>query len=146
MKVILLKDVKGTGKKGEIKEVSDGYYNNFLKKQNLAKIANNESISENLIKKQAQNFHKAKEVEQAQELAKRLQGITLEFELKSGSRGQVFGAITSKEVTDKLILLGYQIEKKMVDFQSVKTSGNYTANIKLYPNISAKILIVVKTI
>ena len=146
MKVVLLKDVKGTGKKGDIKEVSDGYYNNFLKKQNLAKIATNESISENKIQKEAQDFHKAKEIERAKELASKLEGISLSFSLKSGTQGQVFGAVTSKEVAQKLKEKGFDIDKKMIDFKGAKVSGQYVATIKIYPKISAKIKIDIETI
>ena len=70
MKVVLLKDVKGTGKKGEIKEVADGFATNFLFKNNMAKRADNNAINENNMQKSAQNFHKQEEIKEAKELAK----------------------------------------------------------------------------
>ena len=77
MKVVLLKDVKGTGKKGEIKEVSDGFAKNFLFKNGSAKIADNSAISENKIKGDAAKFHKQQEILAAKELAKRIEGKTV---------------------------------------------------------------------
>lgn len=82
MKVVLLKDVKGAGKKGEIKEVADGYAKNFLLRQGLAKEANKSTLSENKIKKDAESYHKAVEKEEATILAKQIEGKQVVLKIK----------------------------------------------------------------
>lgn len=139
MKVVLLKDVKGTGKKGEIKEVADGFANNFLFKQKLAKLADNTAISENKIQKSAQAFHKQEEIKAAKELAKKIEGKDINIKIKCGANGKMFGSITSKEIAEELEKLGVSIDKKKIDLKEpIKLSGSYKLTAKIYPDITAK--------
>ena len=145
MKVVLLKDVKGTGKKGEIKEVSDGFAKNFLFKNGSAKIADNSAISENKIKGDAAKFHKQQEILAAKELAKRIEGKTVYFKIKGGSNGKTFGSVTSKEISDELAKIGINLDKKKIELKdAIKNSGSFIAVAKVYPEITAKFNVVVE--
>ena len=98
MKVVLLKDVRGTGKKGEIKEVADGFAKNFLFKNNLARLADRSALNENQNQSEAAKFHKAQEVAAAKELAKKIEGKTVTLKIKCGNNGKTFGSITTKSL------------------------------------------------
>ena len=138
MQVILQSDVKGTGKKGQIVNVSDGYARNFLFKRNLAKVCNNESLSENSQQKEAQAFHKSVEIAQAKELANKLKDVKITLKTKCGENGKIFGSITSKEIADSLLIQGINIDKKKIVLPApIKNSGNYIITAKIYPEISA---------
>ena len=122
MQVILQCDVKGTGKKGQIVNVSDGYARNFLLKRNLAKVCNNESLSAN---------------NQQKELANKLKGVKVTLTTKCGENGKIFGSITSKEISEKLISQGLNIDKKKIVLPApIKNSGSYTITAKIYPEVS----------
>ena len=137
MQVILQCDVKGTGKKGQIVNVSDGYARNFLLKRNLAKVCNNESLSANNQQKEAQAFHKAVELAEAKELANKLKGVKVTLTTKCGENGKIFGSITSKEISEKLISQGLNIDKKKIVLPApIKNSGSYTITAKIYPEVS----------
>ena len=138
MKVILLKDVKGTGKKGEIKEVADGYGRNFLLKNGLASLATNAAVSENKIQKQASDYHEEQKRLAALELAKKLEGQTITVKVKCGENGKTFGAVTSKEISEQLTKLGLDVPKQKLELkETIKTVGEYKVTAKLYPAISA---------
>lgn len=142
MKVVLLKDVRGTGKKGEIKEVADGYAKNFLFKNNLAKLADRSALNENQNQNEAAKFHKAQEIAAAKELAKKIDGKIVNLKIKCGSNGKTFGSITSKEISDELAKLSIQIDKKKIDLKEpIKMTGNYSVVAKVYPEISAKFVV-----
>lgn len=137
MQVILLKDVKGTGKKGEIVKVSDGFGNNFLLKNGYAKPCNNENLSEFNQKQEANNFHKAVELQEAQTLAAKLKDYKIVLTTKCGENGKIFGSITSKEIADKLQECGFEVDKKKIVLSSpIKNSGLYSITAKLYPSVS----------
>ena len=139
MKVVLLTDVKGTGKKGEIKNVADGYATNYLFKNKMAKIADSGAISENNIKKSATAFHKQEEIKEAKELAKRIEGKSVTLKIKCGSNGKMFGSITSKEIAEKLEDEGNVLDKKKIDLKEpIKATGIYHLTAKVYPDITAK--------
>lgn len=145
MKVVLLKDVKGTGKKGEIKEVSDGFAKNFLLKNGSARIADNSAMNENKIQKDAQAFHKQQEILSAKELAKKIEGKKVSVKIKCGSNGKTFGSITSKEISDGLEKLGILLDKKKIDLKEpIKNTGLYHVVAKVYPEISASFDVVVE--
>ena len=140
MKVDLLKDVKGTGKKGEIKEVSDGYAKNFLLKNGAAKIADNSAMNENKNNQSAQAFHKATEIAEAKELAKKLEGQSVTLSIKCGENGKTFGSVSNKEVADALEKQGFKIDKKKIEIKEpIKAIGSYQVTIRIYPEITAKI-------
>ncbi len=139
MKVLLLTDVRGTGRKGEIKEVADGYANNFLIKTGKARKADNEAISENKNKKEANDYHKEMEKQAAQELAKKLANKTVTLKIKCGEKGKTFGSVSSKEVADALAQEGYDIDKRKIELTPQKNVGVVIVNIKLHPEVSVKI-------
>lgn len=145
MKVVLLKDVKGTGKKGEIKEVADGFAKNFLFKNNFAKLADKSAISENKIQGEATKYHKQQEVLAAQELAKKIEGKVVSLTIKCGENGKTFGSVTSKEISEALEKLNIKLDKKKIDLKEpIKNTGLYNVVAKVYPEISAKFQVEVK--
>ena len=142
MKVVLLKDVKGTGKKGEIKEVSDGFAKNFLLKNGSAKIADNSALSENKIKQSATAYHKEMEKQAAKDLAGKLNGKTFVLKIKCGENGKTFGSVSSKEIGDALEKSGYIVDRRKIEVKEpIKCVGEYDITIKIYPEITAKISI-----
>ena len=147
MKVVLLKDVKGTGKKGEVKEVADGFAKNFLLKNNFAKVANNSALNENKIQKDAEKFHKAQEISAAKELAKKINGQTIKLSIKCGSSGKTFGSVTSKEISEELLKKNIDIDKKKIDLKEpIKAVGTYEVVARIYPEISAKFFVEINSI
>ena len=144
MKVVLLKDVKGSGKKGEIVNVSDGYARNFLLKQGLAKEANASAINENKQQKEASAYHKSVEIANAKELANVLKTKTVNLKVKCGENGKIFGSITSQEISSALEKQGITLDKKKIVLQNpIKTVGSYSITAKIYPEIQATFKVVV---
>ena len=146
MKVILKADVKGTGKKGDIVEVSDGYGKNFLVKKGLAEIATASGINEVNQKKAAAEFHKAEEIKAMKELASKLNGQTVAVKIKVGENGKLFGSVTSQNVAQALSEKGFDIDKKKIRMDSVKALGVVETEIRLMENISAKIKVSVEAL
>lgn len=145
MKVILKADVKGTGKKGDIIEVSEGYAKNFLLKKKLAEIATESGINEINQRKAAEAFHKSEEIKAMQKLAGELNGKTVNLSIKTGENGKVFGSITSAQVASALAEMGFDIDKKKIQIDgNIKAVGLYEAKIKLMENIESKITISVE--
>lgn len=139
MKVILTKDVKGSGKKGDVIEVNDGYANNFLIKKGFAIKATNEALNVNAGQKAAEQHRIDLERQANQELANKLKKVTVILKLKCGENGKIFGSITPKEIADQLTKEGLNVEKKqLVMDNSIKQPGIYTITAKLYKDISAK--------
>ena len=139
MKVILKADVKGSGKKGDIVEVSDGYGKNFLLKKGLAELATASGINEVNQKKAADAFHKAEEIKAMKALAASLNGVTVDVGIKVGENGKVFGSITSANVSSALSEKGFKIEKKCIKMDSFKTTGVFDVEIRLMENVTTKI-------
>ncbi|ENK1245109.1 50S ribosomal protein L9 [Clostridium tepidum] len=140
MKVILLKDVKSLGKKGDLVNASDGYARNYLIPKKLAEQAteNNLHILNN--KKEAERRQKLKELEEAQKLAKSLMGKEIKFKVKIGENGRLFGSITSKDISEKLKeQYKIDIDKKKIVADTIRQTGIYEAEIKIYPEVSAKV-------
>lgn len=139
MKVILLKDIKGTGKKGELKEVSDGYANNFLIKQGLAKKVDATSLNEKRTQTEAQDYHNEQARLAALEIKKQIDGKTINLEIKCGENGKTFGSITAKEIAEALEKNGIKIDKKKIELkEAIKQIGTYKITAKIYPNISSE--------
>ena len=136
MEVILLQDVKGTGKKGQIVKVADGYGRNFLIKQKLAQIANNTNKN---IQKQADNakaFHKEEERKAFRAEAEKLKGKNITISAKVGENGKLFGSITSQEIADTIKQqFSIEIEKKKIIIPSIKTIGAYDVKIRFAEGI-----------
>ncbi|MFI3167338.1 MAG: 50S ribosomal protein L9 [Bacillota bacterium] len=142
MKVILLKDVKGVGVQGEVKEVAVGYGQNFLIKKGLAKLATAEGIHTAKAQKDAAAHRKQVEIQTAQENMRKLQGTEIKLTLKAGASGKAFGSISSKEVESELAKLGYSVDKKNISMDAIKTFGTFEAQVKLYTGIVATIKII----
>lgn len=145
MIVILLKDVKGTGKAGEIVKVSDGYARNMLLPRGLAKEATEGNVR-NLEKQKAlaAEKHQAQK-EAAQEQAKELEKITLTIQSKGGENGKLFGSITSKDIAEALQKQeNIKIDKKKIDLAApIKQTGDTQVTIKLFPEVTASIKVTV---
>lgn len=142
MKVVLLADVKGHGKKGELCNVSDGYARNFLFPKNLAIEANNAAMSELKSREEAKAHHKKEEIAAANDIASKLEGKTVVIKAKAGANGKLFGSVTSKEISNEIKkTLGIEIDKKKMSVADIKNFGEYTAEIKLYTGISAKLTV-----
>lgn len=145
MKVIFNVDVKGQGKKGEMKEVSDGYARNYLLPKKLASEATADNINTMKLKEKAKAALIAKEKAEAEENAKRLSAITVTIRAKAGGAGKLFGSVTSQEISDALREQhGINIEKnKIVQAEPIKTFGSYTVKAKLGYEISANVSVLV---
>lgn len=142
MKVILTKDVKSQGKKGDVINVSDGYANNFLFKQGLAVPANSGNLNINAAQKTAEAKAREDAKSDARALAEKLSKVIINISVKSGSSGQLFGSVTSKEIADELSKLGYDIDKKKIVLESpIKAQGSYIVAIKLHSEINTKIIV-----
>ncbi len=141
MQVILQEDVQGSGKKGELVNVSDGYARNFLLKRGLAIQATPQALAE-YEAQQASKAHK-KETEQAaaQEIADKLSGKTLNISAKAGESGKLFGSITSKELSAEIKKhFDIDVDRRKISMKGeIKAHGDYTADIKLYSGITAQI-------
>ncbi len=142
MKVILLADVKGKGKKGELCNVSDGYARNFLFPKNLAIEADNAAMSELKSREAAVAHHKKEELEAAKALAAQLNGKTVVIKAKAGSAGRLFGSVTSKEIVEEVKKsLNIQLDRKKMSVADIKSFGEYEAEIKLHTGVTAKITV-----
>lgn len=145
MKVILLKDVKGQGKKNEVIEVSDGYGRNFLIKNGLATVATSTQINSINISKAAEEKRKAAEKAEAVKLAKELETKTVVVEIKTGETGKLFGALNTQAISDALKKQGIDLDKKKIVLSDpIKTVGEYTITVKPYAEVSAKLKVIVK--
>ncbi len=146
MKVILLSDVKKVGKKGEIVEVADGYGRNFLIANKLAVLATSKS-QERLDDEKVQKKLNEKELEkQAQELAAKLEGIILEFFVKSGKEGRVFGSISTKQIVEELAKKHNIVvdKRKFVDTNPVSSLGITNVRVELYKTVIGTIRVHLK--
>lgn len=145
MKVILLKDVKKLGKKDEVVNVSDGYANNYLFKNNLAVISTNTSDKKLEEKKAADAAKRAQKLKEAQALKTELEAKEFKFSLKNGKGGSVFGSISSKQVLKKMREEGYnQIDKKMIVSEPISHIGYDKVQIQLHKEVLAEIKVLIE--
>jgi len=143
MKIILLQDIKNVGKKDQIINASDGYAKNFLFPRNLAEEATDKNLAKLKAKQKVEQDKKDKEKEEAKEIAKKLETITVKIKSKAGENGKLFGAITSKDISDELNKQ-YNIsidKKKIVLNEGIKTLGSITVDVKLYEGVTGKLTI-----
>ena len=146
MKVIFLKDVKGTAKKGEIKEVSDGYARNFLLAKGLAKEASQTNLNDHRQQEKAREIKIQKEEEEAVELGSKLTDVKVTIYAKSGEGGKLFGAITSKDIADQM-KKQHNVEfdkRKILLTEPIKSLGTMNVEIKLHPKVSTSITVEIK--
>ena len=145
MKVVLLADVNGVGKKGELINASDGYARNFLLPRKLAKEANAQAMNE-LKNAEASKAYKIKtETDEAKRAAEALEGKSVKITAKAGLNGKLFGAVTAKEVAQEIKKqFGLEIDKRKINLSGdIKAFGVYQAEIKLYAGITAKLSVAV---
>lgn len=140
MEVIFIKDLKNQGKKGQIKEVKDGYAENYLIKNGYAV----KKTKENLSKLNHQLAQKEKEDKQKKEAALELKDalskVTLEFKVKTGDGDRVFGSISIKQIKDELEKKGYKIEKSQIELSNtIQSLGFHNVNLNLYPEVVAQV-------
>ena len=137
MKVILLDNIKGVGKKDEVINASDGYARNFLFPKKLAVEANSENLSKLKAKQNSANFRKEQEKEEAEKIAKKLSGIMLKIKVKAGENGKIFGGVTTKEIADNLkTQYDINIDKKKIELkENIKILGTQKVSIKLFEGV-----------
>lgn len=143
MKVILIQDVKGTGKKGELINVAEGFARNYLFPKALAMEATEGNIQELKRQKEIMDQKKAQELAQAREVAQELEGTVVPIRIKTGEGGRLFGSINTKDIGDGLEKLkGFAIDKRKIELKSpIKQLGTYPVTIKLHPEVTATISI-----
>lgn len=146
MKVVLLADVKGQGKKGEVIEASDGYARNFLIPKKLAEAATTDVLNNIKGKNEAAAYHKQQDIAAAQKVADELEGKKIVLKGKAGDNGKLFGKITNQNVADAIkFQLHHVIDKrKIVLPDGIKAIGQTSVEVKVYPEISATVTVVVE--
>jgi len=146
MKVVLLKDIPGLGKIGDIKNVSDGYGRNFLLRKKLADILN--PSTEKRLKSEREKQEKiAAELKESSELIKKkIENLNLVFEVKVGESGRAYGSVTPLKILSELKKQGINLGKEQIPSKPIKTLGNSKITIKLHPDIEANLNIVIKSI
>jgi len=138
MKVIFLQDVKGQGKKGEIKNVSEGYAQNFLIPRGLVRPATEGNVKTLEQQTAAEQKRKQKEKEEAIELGKKLEEMIVQLKAKAGEGGRLFGAITSKQVAEALEKAGVKLDKRKIEMHDpIRTLGVTQVPVKLHPEVKS---------
>ena len=144
MKVILQQDVKSLGKKGQLVEVSDGYARNYLMPRKLVAVATAATMNEYNQQEAARKFRQAKELEDANELASKIEGVTVKLSAKGGSQGKLFGSVTTKEVAEQLkAQLGIEADRKKIVMDDIKNFGTTEAECRIHQGMTAKFYVLV---
>lgn len=146
MKVLLLQDVKGQGKKGDIVNVSDGYAKNFLLKRGLAEVATADKINSVAIHEQAVARQKEAQKQEAFAQAAKLKGKTVTIVAAKGTaQGKMFGSITNKEIAEELVKMGFDVDKKQILLKTpIRTVGTYVVSVKMYSELNVSITVIVE--
>ncbi|WP_068505269.1 50S ribosomal protein L9 [Paenibacillus kribbensis] len=138
MKVIFIKDMKGQGKKGQVKEVSDGYAANFLLPRGIARPATEGNMKTLENQSAAEEKRKQEEKEEAQVLGKKLEETTIQLKAKAGDGGRLFGAITSKQIAEAVAKTGIKLDKRKIELEEpIRTLGVTQMTVKLHPEVKA---------
>lgn len=144
MKVIFQKDVKGQGKKGEIKEVSDGYARNFLIPRGLAVEATEANLSILRAKERSEEKKERERLEEAKAIAKKLESLELVIKAKAGEGGRLFGAVTSKQIAEALKAKNIEIDKRKIDLEEpIRALGFAHVPVKLHPEVTATVKVLI---
>ena len=146
MQVIFLKDLRGQGKKGDIKDVADGYAMNFLIKKGYAVKKTEGSLNKLNMQKEEDRKLDEQKGKEAKEMAKKLAKVTLTFNAKSGKLDKMFGSISSKQIKEELDKNGYSFDKKQIEMEAINTFGYHNVNINLYKDIVGTIKVEVRKI
>ena len=146
MKVILLEDVKALGKKGQIVNVNDGYARNFILPKKLGVEANNKNLNDLKLKKANDEKIAQEQLEEAQELGKKIEAGKVELAIKVGEGGRTFGSVSTKEIAAAVKeQMGYDIDKKKDTVkEAIKTLGTHNVPVKLHTKVTAELKVVVK--
>ena len=141
MKVILIKDLKGKGKSGDVIDVNPNYAMNVLIRQGIAKEATASALNDHKGQVEAKAFHHAELVKEYQEVANRIKGKVYLFTLNVGANGKAFGSITKQEILTALNADGIKLEKNQIkDFPSIKSVGDYKISLQLIKEVSVDII------
>ena len=145
MIVILLKDLNGTGKKGDVVKVSDGYARNMLLPKGIAKEATEGNVKNLNKQKEIAAEKEAEKKAAAQELAKKMEDMTVTIEAKGGEGGRLFGSITTKDISEALAAQHkIKVDKKKMDLKTaIKNAGEFHVKVKLYPEVAAELKVIV---
>ncbi len=143
MKVVLLQDIKGTGKKDELVEVSDGYGRNYLLARKLAIPATNSAINEVNTKAEAKEHHRQVELDNARTLAAQIDGKTYVIRAKAGSGDRLFGSVTAREIAAEIKKTsGCDVDKRKINLErDIKAFGTYNVPVKIYAGVAAQIVV-----
>ncbi|MBR3942011.1 MAG: 50S ribosomal protein L9 [Clostridia bacterium] len=145
MKVVLLQDVKGQGKKGDIVNVSDGYARNFLFTKKLAVEATNSALNDLKGKNEAFAYKKETELSEAKAMQEKLETLTVTIPAKAGANDRLFGSVTNNDVAEALLKQHHvKIDKRRFEMDDIKTLGIFTVSIKLYPDVVGKLKVEIK--
>ena len=146
MKVILLQDVKSVGKKGELVNVSDGYARNFIFKKNLGVEATSKNLNDLKLQKQNEEKVAAETLACAKQFAKEIETKSVELTIKTGQDGRVFGSVSTKEIAVAAKeQLDYDLDKKKMQLKEpIKNIGTYMVPIRLHPQVTAELKVIVK--
>ncbi|MCC3378471.1 50S ribosomal protein L9 [Paenibacillus farraposensis] len=138
MKVIFIKDMKGQGKKGQVKEVSDGYAANFLLPRGIARPATEGNMKTLENQNAAEEKRKQEEKKEAEVLGKKLEETTIQLKAKAGEGGRLFGAITSKQIAEAVAKTGIKLDKRKIELEEpIRTLGVTQMIVKLHPEVKA---------
>lgn len=143
MKVILLQDIKGVGKKGQLLDASDGHAKNYLIPRKMAIEASKANLNELEQKKKSEENKRQHELEKAQALAASLQESAIRVSVKTGENGKLFGSVTSKEIASALLSqAGINLDRKKINLsEPIKSTGEKQVEIKLHPQVTAKVTV-----
>ena len=145
MKVVLEQDVKGTGKKGEVVNVSDGYARNFLLPRKMASPADASAVNAMNIQKSAAQHRKFEAGVKARELAKKLDNARVRVPVRVGENGKMFGTVSGKEVAAAIQeQLGLEVDKKKISIDTVRSAGEYMAKLSLFEEVKANLKVIVE--
>ena len=144
MKVILMQDVKGQGKKGQTINVSDGYARNFLLPKGLAVEATNAAINDMKGQDEAFAYKKQTELNEAKEMQAKLAELSVKLSAKAGANGKLFGSVTNKDIAEALVSQHHiKIDKRRFEMEDIKQTGTFEVSVKLYPDVTGKLKVVI---
>lgn len=148
MEVILLQDVKALGKKGEVVKVSDGYARNFILPKKLGLEANKQNLYDLQLQKAAEEKRQREILEEAKVLGKKIESITIKLNVKAGEGGRTFGSVSTKEIAAAVKeQFGIEIDKKkLVLNDPIKNAGTYNVPVKLHPQVTVELKVMVDAI
>ncbi len=148
MEVILLQDVKSLGKKGDIVKVSDGYARNFILPKKLGLEANKQNLYDLKLQKAAEEKKQKEILEEAQAFGKKLAEVTVKVKIRAGEGGKTFGSVSTKEIAAALKeQFGLELDKKkLLLADPIKNAGSYTVPVKLHPQVTAEMKVIVEAV